>query len=439
MKWVLAVLIVLAAHSAAGWREHPPAFPLRIAEAGTHLEDASGHPFLVNGDTAWSLIAELRREEVESYLADRRQRGFNALLVNLVEHQFSSHAPANAYGERPFAGALAFSGMNERYFAHAAWILERAEEEGFLVFLVPAYLGANGSDQGWYQKMVEAGTDVLQDYGTYIARRFSERRNIIWVHGGDFDAPEKELVQAVATGIERTAPNALHTVHSRRDTATAEYWAGERWLALDTVYTYDETYPAVLAQTAGRQAMPVVMIEGLYEGEHGTDEEMIRRQAYGAMLAGASGHLFGNNPIWHFSSRGLYETELDWTEALGSRGAESMTHFRELFESIPWWLISPGAPGHGIVAEGATGGPFYAASASDGSFSLVYLSGEAALSFRPEEGDGRYRIQWFDPAGGMWHESSILTLETGTTAFSPPAVVNAAGYRDWVALIRSAD
>ena len=38
-------------------------FPLRIPAGKRHLEDAAGQPFLLHGDAAWSLIAQLTRED----------------------------------------------------------------------------------------------------------------------------------------------------------------------------------------------------------------------------------------------------------------------------------------------------------------------------------------------------------------------------------------
>ena len=54
------------------------------------------------GNAAWSLIAQLTREEVDLYLDDRRARDFNTILVSLIEAKFATNAPANAYGEPPF-------------------------------------------------------------------------------------------------------------------------------------------------------------------------------------------------------------------------------------------------------------------------------------------------------------------------------------------------
>src|ERR1019366_4601467 len=45
----------------------------------------------------WSLISGLTKDEAELYLEDRRRKGFNSLIVNLIEHKF--HGPVNRYGQ----------------------------------------------------------------------------------------------------------------------------------------------------------------------------------------------------------------------------------------------------------------------------------------------------------------------------------------------------
>ena len=70
----------------------PPApahYPLRVSDDRRRLLDADGTPFLVQGDAAWSLIANLTYEEAIEYLDDRRAKGFNTLIVSIVEHLFS--------------------------------------------------------------------------------------------------------------------------------------------------------------------------------------------------------------------------------------------------------------------------------------------------------------------------------------------------------------
>ena len=52
-------------------------YPLRVGPDHRHLVDQTGKPFLIQGDSPWSIISGLTREEEEQYLENRRQKGFN--------------------------------------------------------------------------------------------------------------------------------------------------------------------------------------------------------------------------------------------------------------------------------------------------------------------------------------------------------------------------
>jgi hypothetical protein len=240
-------------------------FPLLVKPGKRYLEDATGKPFLIQGDAGWGLIAELTREEVDQYLDDRRARGFNTILIRLIQHRFSANPPANAYGQLPFQGqpfeGLAelinlipfrtvhgyaldgtrlatyfadYSKPNEAYFAHADWVLRRAAEKGFLVLLTPSYTGSGSGSEGWYRAMVANGPDRLRQYGEYLGRRYRDFPNILWVEAGDFNPPRKGLVISIAEGIREFDPRALHTAHAAPETAAIDYWEGEPWLQVNT-------------------------------------------------------------------------------------------------------------------------------------------------------------------------------------------------------------
>jgi len=82
---------------AAGSRGSSTVFPVHTAPGQRYLLDATDRPLLIIGDSAWSLIATLTAAEVDLHLDDRRKLGFNAILVNLIEHHFSRDPPNNAY------------------------------------------------------------------------------------------------------------------------------------------------------------------------------------------------------------------------------------------------------------------------------------------------------------------------------------------------------
>jgi hypothetical protein len=442
----------------------PAAFPLAVKPGKRYLEDAEGKPFLIHGDTAWSLIADLTREDVDLYLRDRRARGFNTLLVNLIESRFATNAPANAYGQLPFRGQpfeavvalvdllfLAHYGTkaanlvvdytmpNDAYFAHADWVLRRAADEGFLVLLTPSYAGWEGGSQGWYQAMVANGPERLRQYGEYLGRRYRDFNNILWVHAGDYDPPRKDLVRAIVEGIATFDPRALQTAHCAPEMAAIEYWQGEHWLDVNNVYTYGPVCAAASEQYAQPNRMPFFLIESAYEDEHETTEQRLRTQAYQAVLSGAAGQIFGNNPIWHFAGPGLYPAPVTWRQALGSRGAQSMTHLRNLLMSVPWWLLEPDLD-HTLLTDdsGPEEGCAVAARTADGSLAIVYLpdSREIPIDLGQLAGPD-VAARWYDPAEGRFDTVAGAPFPaTGPRAFSPEPN-NGSGFDDWVLVLES--
>jgi hypothetical protein len=408
-------------------------YPLSVTSGRRFLEDATGRPFFIHGDTAWSLIAELKRDEADLYLRDRKVRGFNAILVNLIEHRFAANAPANAYGDRPFLVDGDYSTPNEAYFKHADWVLRRACELGLLVLLTPSYAGNGGGPEGWYQEMVESGTQKLHGYGRFVGQRYASFKNIIWVHGGDYNPPEKDLVRAIVDGIREVDTDALHTAHGSPGSAALEYWRGEPWLSINNVYTYEPVHASSLQQYASGN-MPFFLMESAYENEHDAGEYRIRMQAYQAIFSGASGHLFGNNPMWHFSGPGIYPVETTWQEALDSPGARSMTLLRDLVSSVKWWLLEPDTEGKLVAADiGNYTTRSVAAIAKDGSFALAYLPTGRGITLDLAGLSGPWiAARWFDPSNGQSAAVEGSPFRVGTTHYFVPKSSNHANLADWV-------
>ena len=142
--------------------------------------------FFWSGDTAWSLIAQVSKEDAIYYLEDRRQKGFTVILVNLIEHKFSTNAPRNFYGTPPFTGQT-FTTPNEAYFAHADYVINEAAQRGLVVLLSPLYLGYQCGDEGWCNEVKAAALTDLRAWGHYLGNRYKNFDNIVWTIGGDTD------------------------------------------------------------------------------------------------------------------------------------------------------------------------------------------------------------------------------------------------------------
>lgn len=433
------------AFAAAAVQDAPRArvvFPLRAEPGKRYLTDAEGRAFLLNGEAAWSLISELTRAEVDLYLADRQRRGFNAVLVRLLERRFATNAPRNRYGVAPFTTPGDYSTPDERYFAHADDVIRKAAEKGILVLLAPSYLGFQGGDQGWYREMVANGPEKLREYGRYLGRRYRTYTNILWVHGGDFDPPEKALVREIALGIREFDTRSLHTTHGARGTAALRYWPGESWLTVNNIYVGRPAYLDA-SREYHRSGMPFFLIEGRYENEAGSEgtAQRVRSEAYHALLSGAMGHVFGNNPIWHFSGPGLYPVSLTWQQALDSPGARSMTALYDLFATVSWWTLIPDQA-NDLLTGGVGSGRdrAVAARAGDGSVAIAYLP-----SVRPVVVDlgrlagPRVAAHWYDPASGAYAATAGAPFPaSGSRSFRPPGH-NSSGFGDWVLVLKSRD
>ncbi len=404
-------------------------FPLKVSADKRRLVDQGDRPFLVVGDTPWSLFTGITKAEAETYLEDRRVRGFNAIIVNIIEHYFNG--PVNREGQAPFAksgSVYDFSRPNEAYFAHVDYVLNLARSKGFLVLMTPAYLGYLGGQEGWWPEINSAvNTEaVMENYGRYLGNRYRGFNNIVWVMGGDWyvDATLAKT-RAIVRGIQATDQPRIFTAHNFRYESGALYYNAEPWFTLNTTYSDCSSTPAhSIADYQRSTVRPFVYFEGYYENENGATARCLRSQAYWPVLLGATGSFFGNRPIWLFDS--------GWQTALNSVGARSMTLYRKLFLSRAWERLVPDS---GILASGAGAlGPDYAAAArvSDGSSVIVYTPIQKSLTVNMAKVAGTTaRAWWFDPVAGT--ATSIGEFATtGTRVFTPPAT------QDWVLVIDNA-
>jgi hypothetical protein len=403
---------------------------------------------LLVGEAAWSLLVGPTKEEAIRYLDDRRGRGFNTLLVNLLEHRFCPNPPRNRYDDEPFETPGDFSTPNQAYFAHAHWVLEQAAERGMLILLNPCYLGIAHSGwpghqqphQGWHGEVTINGFDGCHGFGRYVGQRFGDLDNLLWVMGGDRDPGDLALeVGQMAQGIRDTDPRHLFTAQCAGDSCPAERYARESWLTVNNTYTSGIVHAKLYADYLRAPTMPTFLIESTYENEHSASEVQLRRQAYWSILQGGFGHVFGCTPIWWFNDN--WE---DWLDSAGSRG---MANFGRAFRGRPWWEFVP-EPAVGVIWDPrwqgrrlVTGGlgesrglDFCAAARTpDGRLAMAYMPTPRRLTLDLSLIGGRTaRVTWFDPITGDWLDGGSWPTKV-ETAIDPP------GSQDWLVAIDSAD
>jgi hypothetical protein len=393
-----------------------PAFPLRVGPTYRYLVDQQGEPVWLQGDTAWSLISGLTENQVEQYLVDRHKKGFNAIIVNLIEHKFNG--PLNRYGEGPFRVPGDFSTPNEAYFGFADRCMDLAAQHGIQVFLAPIYLGSAkpSEDEGWYLETLANGVEKCHEYGRYVGKRYGRFDNLVWLMGGDRN-PGAALnhVNAVAQGIKEMDARHLFTAHTApEDSPVAEYQGGG-WLTLNATYTYQIVHRRLLADYNREPAMPFFLIESTYEGEHNASAVQIRRQAYWAILCGAAGQFIGNRPIWGFFS--------DWQSALESTASQQMVYLQKLVSLLPWHRLIPDQA-HRLVTKGlgeSRGMDALTAAYTDDKLSAVaYMPSARAIvvDFSQLAGE-RVLGCWFNPRTGQVHFAGEFPLRGCPTLYPP--------------------
>jgi len=433
-------------------------FPVQIDPTNRFLVDSAGKPFLLHGEAAWSLIAQATDAEVDQYLEDRRQKGFNAILVNLLEHKFADHAPNAINNVPPFTTPGDYSTPNDAYFAHADSVIQKAAAKGILVLLTPSYLGSSGGPEGWYLEMVANDTadpSRLRTYGGYLGQRYKKYSNILWVNGGDDLPPDPpSVVTKIALGIKDFDTRSLHTGHCATEFSAFQCWGNTSWLQINTIYTYTDVHATTLTEYQRTPLMPVFLIEGRYENEDNTNgngtEQQVRVQAYQALLSGAMGQVFGNNPIWHFSSTATAfpSSQPDWKLWLNSPSTMSMVSLRNLLVPRSWWLLVPDTTNALLTPSVGSGVPYdlaVAAKASDSSFAIVYMPSARQVTVNLGQMAGpKVTARWYDPASGLFSTTAIVgspfLTSSGSHVLTPPAVANASTsgtFTDWVLVLES--
>jgi Protein of unknown function (DUF4038)/Putative collagen-binding domain of a collagenase len=432
----IAVLLFFGYLAGSAGLDGQYVYPLKVEAGKRYLVDQRNTPFLMQGDAAWSLIVQLNDTDVKKYLANRRQKSFDTIMVNLLEHKFCDHPPLDLKGEGPFTRPGDFTTPNEKYFAHADWVIRKAAENGMVVLLYPIYLGYKGTDEGWINEALANGPAKCLEYGRYLGKRYKDFDNIVWMMGGDRNpGTALEDVDMIALGIKEYDHRHVFSAHCEPEHTAVDDFSGGGWLNFNTTYTYEIVHRKLLSNYNLSPIMPFVLIESSYEGEHNASEVQIRRQAYWSILCGAFGHVFGNNPIWHFGGPGLFAVNTTWQQALDLPGSVSMQNWGQLFRSRNWYDLVPDQK-HEVVTSGL--GEFQgldylaAARTSDGSSVIAYMPSSRTISVDMSKIPGsQAKAWWFDPRKGNATDAGTFPA-SGSRQFTPPA------QGDWVLVLDDA-
>lgn len=433
--WLAAFALILLLDGAASLAatQQRPAYPLKVSPNKRYFVDQQNRPVLYTADTGWHLFYKLTKREAERYLENRRQKGFNTVLVQLLTD--GDYYP-NRDGEFPLTTADDLSTPNEKFFAHVDWVIRKADEKGIQLMIAPAWLGC--CKGGWREKLKVNGAEKCRQFGRYLGSRYKNYPNLMWLLGGDRKPEEYlELVRAMALGIKETDAHHLRTVHPSPPLSALDLYPNETWLDANVTYTYSpdnlkvgrrqlHAYHVSRNDYNRTPAMPFVLIESTYEGEHNSPPQQIRRQAYWSVLSGSAGQVMGNRPIYFFDA--------GWQEAMDKAASRDMSNLHALFTSKAWYklvpdqtqsLVTAGYGTYSSTIDPKIGYDYVTASqASDGSFALAYLpaGNEIMVDLRLLGSKGsKVKASWFDPISGQYTIVNGSPFpNSNSQKFSPP-------------------
>ena len=401
-----------------------PRWPLRPHASNRYLVDATGEPFFIHGAAHWSLATNLSRVDIALVLEERRRKGFNAVVFELIEHWFTSQSPRyrNKEGHDPFSPMTDFGAPNPAYWDLVDFAIARATECGMLCLVTPAYWGIpHNAHEGWAAEVRAASDEALLSYGRFLGRRYLKQRNLVWVMGGDANVQGSDQTKQnrIAEGLLEVDPGALVTAHATTNSATRDVWSAQ-WIALDLVYKW-EAYGGYVWDGIGRSyarapVKPCLLFEGQYENENG-DPALCRRQAYQAVLAGGCGHFFGNNPTWHFNASGRDQS--DWRKHLDTTATRQVRHVKALFTAYRWWLLEPQVGSRLVTSDlGSGSARICPAMASDRSFAMIWTTGKTFAVDLSALSPVAMRARWYDTLRGTYSPAVALP-NVGVRSFVP--------------------
>src|SRR5215213_5153395 len=434
---ILLVLIFMALTTAAQFS----------VNANKHFLLKNGKPFFWLGDTAWELFHRLNREGADRYLKKRSEQGFTIIQAVVLAELDGLHEP-NAYGETPLVNDDPAK-PNEKYFEHIDYIINKADDYGVTIGLLPTW-GDKLNKDGWGK-----GPEIFNEqnaavYASWLANRYKNKTNVIWILGGDRNPRnEKDVAvwRSMGYAIQKVTNNkAIISYHPQPSSlGSAEWFHNEPWLSFNMFqngHCRDAAVYDKIEKVYGMQPVkPVMDAEPIYEDhpvcfnakDLGTSSAYdVRKFAYLDLFAGAFGHTYGCHDIWQMYSPkqdGINSPRIYWYDALDLPGANQMTYVRKLLESHP---VLDRMPDQSLVQENNYA-PAERVQATRGiDYAFVYTaSGKSfTVAMNKIKGDS-LQTYWYNPRNGKTKDVGTFA-NTGTKKFDPPTK----GYgQDWILVI----
>jgi hypothetical protein len=459
-KFKLVVFSILLLVACSGTTRDHEISLLKISDNNRFIVTKDGKPFFWLGDTGWLLFKKLDREEADKYLENRKQKGFNVIQA-MVLHDIND--AVNTYGDSAFLnkdishpkvtpGNSDIDSAAYDFWDHVDYIIDLAAQKGIYMALVPIW-GSN-------TKNPKVTPERTKQYSKWLAERYRDRKNIIWINGGDLKGSDAaEIWEALGTALKENDPNHLITFHPFGRTQSSMWFHNEKWLDFNMVqsghrrYDQDDTelnygednWRYIKTDYNLQPIKPTIdgepSYEGIPQGLHDTLQPYwtdidVRRYAYWSVFAGAFGFTYGHNAIMQFYSpddiAASYGAKIYWDAALDSPGAGQMKYLKELMLSRPFLER---VPDQSIIAKDQGEQYDYLAATRGKNYAFIYTFTGREMSIAMGKITGeKVKASWFNPRDGSYSKISEFNNE-GVIDFDPPGEPE--NGNDWVLVLQS--
>jgi hypothetical protein len=336
------------------WTAHGP---IKVSENDRFLVHQDGTPFFWLADTAWELFHRLNRDEVTHYLATRSAQGFNVFQAVALSELDGIRTP-NANGHLPLLDLDPTRPDPSGYWEHVDWVIDEAARFGMYVGLLPTWGDKVTPMWGDGPQIFNAENAFV--YAKWLAERYADRPNILWVNGGDRPVRGYEEVwDALAAGLRAgDSQRRLMSFHPMGELTSSEDLHDRDWLDFNMMQTghgtLDQKKVARMSSSCYKRTptKPFIDAEPAYENHpigfnpvNGYfNDRMVRQAMYSSLFSSGCGVTYGCHAIWQFAAdahKPINNPISHWRYSLTLTAAEQMRWLRKLMLELSYWELSP--------------------------------------------------------------------------------------------------
>ncbi|NND05077.1 MAG: DUF4038 domain-containing protein [Saprospiraceae bacterium] len=411
---------------------------LQMSPGKRNVMHSEGTPFLVVGDTPWSLPFRATKSQVKTYAEDRQAKGYNCALLMTVQPDMEADGPEARNTDQGFMRGFSdlssghINDLKPSYYQYLDTLMDILLEHGIVPVYQPVFHGF-----GWKGKRTlgkEVGAEEYVRYCRYLLARYGSKP-AFWLLAGDNNAKDPgikesgEMLQKedcygqptglhynpcddyIATWAEKHPQycnhyNKVHQAESWLDFQWAQTGHGNEHLYHKVERMYDN-----LPTKASANGEPTY--EGMNSGQNGLGWWQGEDAWMQLMSGGTMGVVYGAASLWQWKvipDETGWSTwtnqEKAWYEALKMEGSNYVGLVSKAFEGFDfldmekrWDLTAKGQP---LLCQGKE---FYVSYLSEGGVVTV----EQVTSGTP--------FRWFNPTTGAMGSDQ----KTESTTYSAPS------------------